>query len=111
MKDIKMTYKGYVGSIRYNEKDQIFYGKLEFINALVSYEGRDITSLRRSFRKAVSDYLKSCQQTNRQPEKPMLTDPQRKEKISRVTKMIGKAKIREDALAELEKMREEPDKN
>jgi len=65
-----LTYEGYFGSVHYNDHDQIFYGKLEFIHALVSYEGTDVKSLRRSFEEAVDDYLKLCQQTKRVPEKP-----------------------------------------
>ena len=38
MKDM-MTYKGYTGSAHYDDDDRIFYGKLEFIRDLVSYEG------------------------------------------------------------------------
>ena len=29
-----MTYKGYVGSIAFSEKDNIFYGKIEGINGM-----------------------------------------------------------------------------
>ena len=36
MKDM-MTHKGYFGSVCYNDEDRIFYGKVEFIRALVSY--------------------------------------------------------------------------
>ena len=34
-----MTYKGYLGSVAYSEKDQVFFGKVEGINGLVSYGG------------------------------------------------------------------------
>jgi len=70
MRDMRMPYKGYFGSIQYDKNDQIFYGKIECIHTLVSYGGRNIRSLRYFFRKAVDDYLTFCQQTNRQPEKP-----------------------------------------
>ena len=48
MKDT-MEYKGYFGSVHYNDDDKVFYGKLEFIRALVSYEGTDVVSLRAAF--------------------------------------------------------------
>jgi len=38
MKDT-MEYNGYFGSVDYNDDDKVFYGKLGFIRALVSYEG------------------------------------------------------------------------
>ena len=37
MKDM-MKYKGYFGSVHYSDDDNLFYGKLEFIRALVSYD-------------------------------------------------------------------------
>ena len=55
MKDM-MKYKNYYGSVHYSDEDKLFYGKVEFIRALVSYEGTDVTSLRKSFEEAVDDY-------------------------------------------------------
>lgn len=52
-----MKYKDYYGSINYSDKDGVFYGKLEGIRDLVSYEGQDLSSLRSSFEQIVDDYL------------------------------------------------------
>lgn len=65
-----MKYNGYFGSVHYNDDDKVFYGKLEFIRALVSYEGTDVVSLRAAFEVAVDDYLEFCKETGKQPEKP-----------------------------------------
>ena len=59
MKDM-MKYKGYLGSVHFSDEDNLFYGKLEFIRALVSYEGTDVKTLRRAFEAAVDDYLQMC---------------------------------------------------
>jgi predicted HicB family RNase H-like nuclease len=69
MKDM-MEYKGYFGTVHYNDEDQTFYGKIEHIRSLVSYEGQDATTLRASFEEAVEDYLELCQEQNREPERP-----------------------------------------
>ncbi len=69
MKDL-MEYKNYLGSVHYNDTDRIFYGKLMFIRDLVSYEGRDVDSLRAAFEEAVEDYLDLCQSEGKTPEKP-----------------------------------------
>ena len=69
MKDT-MEYRSYFGSVHYNDDDKVFYGKLEFIRALVSYEGTDVVSLRSAFEEAVDDYLEFCKETGKQPEKP-----------------------------------------
>jgi predicted HicB family RNase H-like nuclease len=69
MKDM-MSYKGYYGSVHYSEDGNLFFGKIEFIRALVSYEGTDVNSLKDAFKVAVDDYLQMCSQTGREPEKP-----------------------------------------
>ena len=69
MKD-RMKYKGYFGSVHFSDDDNLFYGKLEFIRALVSYEGTDVKTLRRAFEEAVDDYLQVCHETGKEPEKP-----------------------------------------
>ena len=69
MKDT-MEYNGYFGSVHYNDDDKVFYGKLGFIRALVSYEGTDVVSLRAAFEEAVDDYLEFCKVTGKEPEKP-----------------------------------------
>ena len=69
MKDM-MSYKGYYGSVHYNDEDRIFHGKLEFIRSLVSYEGSDVKSLRKAFEEAVDDYLELCAQEGIKSETP-----------------------------------------
>jgi len=69
MKDM-MRYKGYYGSVHYDDEDRIFFGKVEFIRALVSYEGTDAATLRAAFEEAVDDYLRTCKKKKIEPEKP-----------------------------------------
>lgn len=69
MKDM-MTYKGYAGSVHYNDEDRVFYGKVEFIRSLISYEGTDVDSLRATFEESVDDYLDWCTQEEQEPEQP-----------------------------------------
>jgi predicted HicB family RNase H-like nuclease len=69
MKDM-MKYKEYYGSVHYSDEDRVFFGKIEFIRALVSYEGTDVESLRRAFQAAVDDYLDTCKEQGSEPEKP-----------------------------------------
>ncbi|MBI5575815.1 MAG: type II toxin-antitoxin system HicB family antitoxin [Deltaproteobacteria bacterium] len=66
-----MTHLGYYGSVCYNDEDRIFYGKIEFIRALVSYEGTDVASLRKAFEESVDDYLEMCGKRGIEPEKSL----------------------------------------
>lgn len=52
-----LTYKGYVGSVSFSEKDKVFFGKIEGINGLVNFEGESVKELTEAFHEAVDDYL------------------------------------------------------
>jgi len=69
MKDM-MRYRDYFGSVHYSDEDRVFFGRVEFIRALVSYEGTDVDSLRQAFEEGVDDYLDTCREQGTTPEKP-----------------------------------------
>ena len=64
-----MEYQEYSGSVTYDDEERIFYGKVEFMRSLVSYEGYDVESLRKSFEEAIDDYLQLCHEKGLEPEK------------------------------------------
>ena len=45
-----------------------FYGKIEFVRSLVTYEGSTIKGLQKSFKEAVNDYLEMCADERKEPE-------------------------------------------
>ena len=65
-----MEYRGYYGSVNFDESDEVFYGKLEFIRDLVTYEATDAKNLIKSFHEAVDDYLSDCASLDRTPNTP-----------------------------------------
>jgi predicted HicB family RNase H-like nuclease len=60
MKDV-LTYKGFIGSVHYNSKDRVFFGKIEGINDLVTFEGTTVDELENGFRFMVDEHIKDCQ--------------------------------------------------
>ena len=64
-----MTYKGYIGSVNYSDKDQVFFGKIEGINGLVNFEGESVKELTAAFHEAVDDYLAYCEDEGIEPDK------------------------------------------
>lgn len=69
MKDL-MEHRGYLGSVRYDAEDHVFYGKVEYVRALITFEGTDVASLEKAFVDAVDDYLETCRDLGRSPETP-----------------------------------------
>ncbi len=63
-----MMYKGYVGSVEFSEEDCVFFGKVQGIRSLLSYEGRDGAELLADFHGAVDDYLRGCDERGVAPE-------------------------------------------
>ncbi len=66
----QLKHKGYIGSIEASLKDNCLFGKVLFIKALVSYEGKTVAELDAAFQEAVDDYLATCQALGQTPEKP-----------------------------------------
>lgn len=64
-----MTYKGYLGSVAFSEKDNVFFGKIEGINGLVNFEGESVKELTDAFHEAVDDYLAYCKDEGIEPDK------------------------------------------
>ena len=65
-----LKYRGYYGSYGISEEDEVFYGKLEFIRDLISYEGDTAAQVVKAFHEAVDDYLLTCEEIGREAEKP-----------------------------------------
>ena len=64
-----IEYKGYIGSIEFSMEDKLFFGKVQGIRALISYEGASATELISDFHSAVNDYLELCKAEGKKPEK------------------------------------------
>ena len=68
MNDI-LEYKGYYAEVHFNSEDEVFYGKIIGINDLVSFEGTSVKQLKKEFQEAVEDYVATCQELGKEPEK------------------------------------------
>ena len=49
-------YKGYIGSIEFNQQDNIYHGKLINVNGLISYHGNTLEDLENDFKDSVDMY-------------------------------------------------------
>ena len=55
----------FFGSIHFNSKDEIFYGKIEGINDLITFEGKTVNEIKQSFKEAVDDYIYICKENDK----------------------------------------------
>ena len=63
-----ITYKGYIGSVEFSQEDGIFFGKVQGIRSLISYEGTNASELIKDFQASIDEYLDSCMKTGTKPE-------------------------------------------
>lgn len=65
-----LEYKGYIGTIEPCLETLKMYGKIEFINDLVTYGADSLVDLKNEFENAVDDYLIVCEELGTLPDKP-----------------------------------------
>jgi predicted HicB family RNase H-like nuclease len=63
-------YKGYVGAFEFEPDDDTFHGEIAGIRDVVHFTGRSVDALRQAFQEAVDDYLDTCSEIGKAPEKP-----------------------------------------
>lgn len=64
-----MEYKSYYASVHYSSDDDVFFGKLFGIDDLVNFEGASVKELKKAFHEAVEDYLETCEELGKEPNK------------------------------------------
>ena len=68
MKNI-LKYKGFVGSVNFSAEDRAFYGKIEGVNDLVTFEGTTVDELEEAFKYMVEEHIQDCEQEGKPAEK------------------------------------------
>ena len=66
-----MTYKNYTARIEFDERDNIFVGRILGIRDIISFHADSVADLRAQFRLAVDGYLADCAEHGVKPEKPV----------------------------------------
>ena len=68
MRDL-LQYKDFFGSVHFSADDGVFFGKIEGINDLITFEGITVDEIRDAFQEAVEDYIDICKQTGKPVQK------------------------------------------
>ena len=64
-----IEYKDYIGSVEYSSDDRCFFGKIEMIDDLVTFEAISVDELEINFQNSVNEYIETCKQLQREPQK------------------------------------------
>lgn len=68
MKDI-LKHEGFIGSLHFSAADNCFFGRIEGIDDLITFEGQDVDGLKNAFFEAVADYKALCSLANKHLQK------------------------------------------
>ena len=106
--DNLLTHKGYFSIVKYSSESEVFYGKIEAIVDLVTYEGETVKEVKAAFEEAVASYLETCALVGKQPNKPytgtfnvrVATDLHRKAAILSKQRNISLNQLVGEALAQ-----------
>jgi predicted HicB family RNase H-like nuclease len=55
-----LEYKGFIGSVNFSNEDEVFYGKIEGIDDLVTFEGESVSELKDAFKMMVDSHIEDC---------------------------------------------------
>ena len=64
-----MTYKGYTARIEFDERDNIFVGRVLGLRTIVSFHGATVAGLRSQFRMSIEAFLRACKEQGIRREK------------------------------------------
>ncbi|MDR3062385.1 MAG: type II toxin-antitoxin system HicB family antitoxin, partial [Dysgonamonadaceae bacterium] len=59
-----LTYKGFIGSVHFSADDNVFFGKVEGISDLITFEGETVQELTSAFHYVVEEHIRDCENEN-----------------------------------------------
>ena len=69
MSDKLLKYKSYFGSIEVDLGSNTIFGKILFINDLITYESSELSNIQREFESSIDNYSKTGKALGRDPNK------------------------------------------
>lgn len=64
-----MTYKGFIGTIEYDDEARIFLGEVINTRTVITLQGTTVNKVENEFHASVDDYLEWCKKDGIKPEK------------------------------------------
>ena len=65
-----MNYKGYIGTVEFDDENLVFAGSVINTKTVITFHGETVKELMKEFKTSVDDYLKWCKEDGIEPEKP-----------------------------------------
>lgn len=65
-----LKYKGYTGSVEYDDEARIFHGEILDTKDVITFQGKSVAEIEKAFRESIDDYLEFCKTRREEPDKP-----------------------------------------
>ena len=65
-----MTYKGYSGTVRFDDEAEVFHGEVLGLRDVVTFQGTTVEEVKGAFEESIDDYLEFCKTRGEEPDKP-----------------------------------------
>ena len=65
-----MNYKGYIGTVEYDDENHVFTGSVINVRSVITFQGSTVDEIEKEFRASVDDYLEWCTEDGVEPDKP-----------------------------------------
>lgn len=67
-----INYKGYHGTVQYDDEAKIFHGEIINTRTVITFQGTSGDEIKQAFRDSVDDYLEWCAERGKEPENTSL---------------------------------------
>ena len=68
-----LKYKDYEGTAEIDMSRRVCHGRILFIDDLVTYQASDPSGLQAEFEAAVDDYIATCAEVGKEPQRPVVS--------------------------------------
>ncbi|MBP3194666.1 MAG: type II toxin-antitoxin system HicB family antitoxin [Cardiobacteriaceae bacterium] len=66
-----LTYKGYTAKIEFDERDDIFVGRILGISDIVCFHADNVADMKAEFVLSVDEYIAACERAGKQAQEPV----------------------------------------
>lgn len=64
-----IKYRGYIGHFTFNEKTNLFHGRVANTHDLITFQGKSVKEIHQTFQDAIDEHLEWCKKYSKEPEK------------------------------------------
>ena len=65
-----IEFKNYIGKVEFDDEAGLFHGEVINTRDVITFQGKSVAELRKSFRESIDDYLEFCKSRGEAPDKP-----------------------------------------